>query len=52
MYSIWRVVGVCLGWIYERQWCIFWVTDLSDFRGGAFPRAVHFSVDTSNLILI
>ena len=32
------------------DYCIFRVTDLSDFRGGAFPRAVHFLVDTSNLL--
>ncbi len=27
----------------------FWVTDLSDFRGGAFPSELHFLVDSSRV---
>ncbi len=39
------------GWLFGVDlWeavCIFWVTDLSDFKGGAFARVVRIPVETS-----
>ncbi len=43
-----RYVYAELSYNSDGKLAIFWVTDLSDFRGVAFPRVVHFLMDSSS----